>query len=266
MTKRQYTETQIPFAGFYNTKWSDLVDSAFERDCEYFADERQKEDGIPEHERLDETEIGEIYFRHMCYSSAYQEIARDYVESFNLQIKEYTGLDLGLVFSEMTSPREYNFETDKIYCKIPLSVARKLVTLAKTKFADTFRKHIEGRHRSRDGFHSFYSWNWQEWKSKPWRDFDYNELQTVLETVLACLFKEGGHSWDEIEWDIYYPMAESDYEYFEKHMDWPKCEADIAELRAEKAAEHLAEMLEDNPDYVPPYRCPETPDLFETDK
>jgi len=260
MTKRIYSEIIIPFAGFYESKWDDLISGSEEREVEYF-EERQKEDGIPEYMRLTADEYGDILNRHSQYSFGQNKIARDYVELFNVQFKELTGIELGLTYKTLDSPKYYNFETDKIVANIPHSSMRKLVKAAKA-IPEEFAEHIEERHKSRSGFISFYSWDFAEWQAKHWYDFDHNEMQTVLETVMAHAFAESGQDDSEFEWSIYYPMAESDYEYFEASFVWSDIEAAVKEAQEEKAAEHMAEMLEYNPDYVPPYRCSETPDLF----
>lgn len=242
----------IPFGGFYESKWSDLVDDAAEQHARDYAGDGQKEADIPEALRLSESEVSECVFSACNYYAGYAAIARDYPEAFNAQALNVLGFDLNLTFEELTSPREYNFETDRIFCRIPVSIVRRLFALSRKDRHSRLSATIASRFTSRSGFISFYDNTLQSWLEKPLLDWDANELGTLL---IACLDGE----LDDME--IYYSMSDNSHQYFENAMDWPKFEERVQDVRDEKAQD----WNDANPDQeipAPPYRCPVTPDLF----
>jgi hypothetical protein len=251
----------LPFAGFYNTKWSDLVDSAEEREIENLEEYAQSDPNYdcyqPEPEaRLDASEIAELFMKHASYGLAYAAIARDYVEGLDRELGEILGFKQRFAFEEMTSPREYNFETDRLFATVPLEVVKAWVAISRradhhATLAATFKE----RFTSYDGFHSHYD---NTIPRKPLEDWDHNELGTLLIAVMT-LRANGDDSGDEIGWAIYYPMAEGDYEYLDKAINWTALYADIKERQADK----LEELRADDPDYVAPLpRCTDTVDMF----
>lgn len=239
----------LPFDGFYETKFSDLLDCNIEQDAEHH--EEQDESEQPTELRIDASDYSEILFDAADFSAGYAEIAKDYAEAFSNYLSDKLEFDCGIRFEEMTSPREYNFTTDMIYAHIPTRVVRKLYDLVSKK--DLCAK-IKERHTSRDGFISFYSNNCDEWNDKPIADWDYHELGTLIRTIVEKIDKD----WS---WSIYYDMCDYGFEYWSNCVDWKKFEAAVAEKRAELAADHAA--LVDAGEAEPiAYRCPDTPDLF----
>ncbi len=113
-------------------------------------------------------------------------------------------LELKLEFVEMTSPREYNFSTDRIFCKINKSDLKKLKTVLNS---EEMKNLVKRRFTSRDGFMSFYSNDIEEWKEKPLKDWDYNELGTLLE---AWIIKDSTNTSETEEFydDIDYQAME----------------------------------------------------------
>lgn len=255
-------EVNIPFAGFYESKWSGLLDHAVEREAEYRtereASHHYEGDGYePDPELRLDSFYGETLWEHIDYKAAYADIARDYASAFNRQLSDALGFELGLEFVTMTSPRFYNFETDRLFCSISDETARKLFANSKEQDGHaTFRRLIEERHTSRSGFISFYSTDADHWFADDAPDFyDHNELGTLLRACLALTGEE-----DDLEWRIFEGLSEADYEYVDQHCNWKTfedaCELRREELRAEVAAERGLEVE------ALPYRCPDTPDLF----
>jgi hypothetical protein len=240
----------IPFSGFYGSLWSDLIDHDYESWVEG-ASERENED-TPEPLRLDDSELADCLFWAMDYSAAYQEIAKDYSAAYNDWASEEIGFPLRMTFEEMTSPREYNFATDRIFCHIPLSVVRRLFAISRKEGHSRLADMIKRRFTSYSGFISGYSNTLHDWLSKPLQDWDHNELGTLLLAVV-------GEPDDDLT--IYYRLADNSWQYFETAVDWKRFETRVQEARDVKAAEWKAE----NPDSdipEPPYRCHLTPDLF----
>lgn len=249
MTKQIELITRVPFSGFYESIWSGEIDHQEESYIEY-EEERQAENGIPADLRLDNRELWDIYNRYTSYDIAYRNLAKDYCDAFTDAKKAETDIDLKLRFESMDSPREYNFTTDRVYAFIPLKVVKSLFAISKAENHVRLKKRIADCFTSRDGFISHYANGLRDEWLNPLRDWDHNQLCTLIEAICG----------DCDDWEsIYYAFGdEAFYRYWESAVDWPLVESAIAELRAEK----LAELQEDNPEYVPPYRCPETLDLF----
>jgi hypothetical protein len=248
MTMKPSTIICLPFAGFYESEWTRLVDHDEEMAIE---NEAESELERPEGPHLEAHEIGGVWFNYMDYASAYRAIARDYVDAFNHAWDDCFGWHPGLVFEKMESPRFYNFETDRVFAYIPRQTIARLVQINRAGKWQSFNKVAADRHTSYDGFISFYSACRADWgRVSGW---DHNQLETLL---LAAMDAEGYA--DNMSDTIFEYVAEQSYEYIDQHMNWQGLKAALDDLRAEK----LEQERKHNPDYVPPYRCPDTPNLF----
>jgi hypothetical protein len=264
VTKAIELLVRIPFAGFYESWYSGEVDRAEEQEVEYWP-ERQREDGIAEELQISERDYADLLFRFSDYSDAYRTIAAQYVPEFSHAVKEATEFDLRLRFESMTSPRFYNFETDRLFAYIPLSIVR---AMFKESVANS-HKHlgdvIAERHTSRSGFCSFYTNVPREWLDKPVRDWDHNELETLMLAWLRIrgVDFDGQRGRDNgLEWEIFESMSEGEFFYsaWSDCVDWKKVDAELKEMRADI----VAQIEEDNPEYIAPApRCVFTLDLFE---
>lgn len=166
---------QLPFNGFYESVHSNQLDDAMERDAENFAS--SDNDMFPEAVGMAESDLCEILNHMSDRRKAYESYSRKYVSAFVGFVKQETGFDLQLTFERIESPRFYNFDTDRIFAQIPLSVVEKLrasVTLG------NLAEVIKERHESRSGFCSFYTTDIEEWAKKPVSEWDHNELETLL--------------------------------------------------------------------------------------
>lgn len=241
----------LPFAGFYESKWSDLVDHEVESWAEYHPETEEEQDQ-PKHLRLDASDAGEIAFQAMDYSAAYHAMAKDYPEALDLALRDELGFSLGLRFESTDSPREYNFATDRVYAFLPYRRALRLLALARRDNFGALGKAIRDRFTSRSGFLSHYSNDLADWQAKPFAEWDHNELGTLLLAYADC---------EAAEWSAYESLSDYGYQYFDDAMDWQKLESLIENARDEKAER----WAEENPtaDAAPaPYRCRITPDLF----
>ena len=167
----------IPFAGFYNSMFSAELDSVQERFVEY---EVEKNPG------LNPDIPNEALWHCADYGKAYDHIARAYVAHFNDYIETEYELDLDLKFESMTSPREYNFQTDRIFCEISEENVRKL---RRAVSDPALRQAIKTRFTSRSGFISSYPNRLEDWP--PLEQWDHNELGTLLVALL-----EDDEDWD----------------------------------------------------------------------
>jgi hypothetical protein len=266
--EREMRSIVLPFSGFYNSMWSDGIDREEQQHCAYEADEREDgEQRFAPELRLSEDELQEIMFDVTDYSDAYLAVAREYVDAFGYVAKDRTGIDLELAFEEMTSPKFYNFETDRVFAHVPLDVMQALFN---SSAADdnhrTLRATIKARHSSYDGFRSHYDNDLDDWLAKPLGEWDHNELATLLIASLTRLAADDDDAEGDFKWEVYERVAygEGFYTAWSDAVDWPAYEAKVAEARAEKLAELIADQPED---YVaPPQRCQGTYDLFEGER
>lgn len=179
-------DARIPFGGFYESMWSRGIDEEEEQYAAYLAEKHEIPQG----------EIAEMLFRNSMYFLAYRKIASSYVEHFESFIKETWGTDVMLQYREMTSPREYNFETDKIFINV---MYRDALVLARKIGRNALRRAAKEMFTSRDGFISFYSNDISTWG--PLRTWDHNQLY--------CLFTAAVADMEDYDWGIYEHMSES---------------------------------------------------------
>lgn len=215
---------QIPFAGFYESKFSqelDYIESQYlEENPEYAND----------------------FWRFSNHCHAYEAIAPKYAGYFNDWLSDEVGFPVRLEFSDMSSPREYNFETDRIFCRIPDSSVERLFAQVDK---DELRKVMRERHKSRDGFISHYDYQLEYWPESP-LEWDHNQLMTLL---IVCIP-------DFDDWNIYYSMVDSNaFDYaWDSCVDWESWEAFKREQDEEKEANDKRAK--------PLPRCEHTLDLF----
>ena len=273
----QLISVNIPFAGFYNSKWSDLVDHEEESWLEY-AHDKWNESGeyqYPEPLRISESDLAELLMDSTDYSVAYDVIARAYVEAFDEYCGETFGFSFAMqhkgckyrqdsckmTFEEMTSPREYNFETDRLFVTMPLYI---LERIRKQVDPAILAAAFKERFTSYDGFISHYA---NTVPDKPLAEWDHNETGTLLRAAL-------GAEWDD--WPIYESMADGSTDYFDQAVKRSDFDAAVMEKRQEL----LSDWLESDPDRAKnylanggdsfgleiegvSYRCTLTPDMFE---
>ena len=193
-------EIQIPFQGFYNSFYSELLD----REEESFIED-QKEKGLDD-DAIEELE--EILWLTSSYHESFVEMSRLYINSFNEKFKEWSDVDLRLTFVAMESPKEYNFVTDRLFANADTTAICKLRGMVDE---EVLQKHMIERHRSRSGFISFYSYKLGDWPERV-EHWDHNQIQTLIE----CFLPE---NW---EWDVYQDISEykEPYRAWEAGVNW----------------------------------------------
>ena len=191
----------IPFEGFYESKHSSELDSIEERYVEWEV-ERGSE--------LSAAELGDALYRAANYGLAFDHIARAYVEYFNDYIKEEYEIDLELKFESMTSPREYNFETDRIFCHISQEKAQLLFDSVPLY---AIKQKIYTRFTSYDGFISSYPNRLEDWPTSI-EEWDHNQLGTLLVALLSDAEDYDWKIWENMQDRNVYDVA------FDKGVDW----------------------------------------------
>lgn len=96
------------------------------------------------------------------------KIADEYSKAFVELVNDTLGTDFELVGRFVSSPREYNFRTDEIYCEVEIGerdeIIKKLVALANDpRYRDSVAQSIRANHTSCDGFISFMDNDFNKW-------------------------------------------------------------------------------------------------------
>lgn len=282
------TTINIPFSGFYNSLWSDIVDSEVESFGEYENERQESREYYPETYQPEplRVDVSQFAWEFVNYSTAHLQIAQAYVDAFGEWLDEKAkelcknAPKCELKFQGLDSPREYNFRSDEIDCEVSPAFVRfmyRIATRAPGSCAEPLADAIRRRHSSRDGFISFYSNRPEEWARKPLAEWDLHELRTLLESV----FGE-----PEALGDIYYRVTdgETGYRAFSDAMNWKAFDEKVTETRAEQLAEWIdsepekaGAWIAHNPEAAAPivailpsdltlpdmpYRCTKTPDFF----
>jgi hypothetical protein len=199
-------EIQIPFSGFYESLHDSFIDDAVDEHFNY------------NHETGEDIELDDKFYdakwsADIDWGKIHQGYAKAYVGEFG----DKFGLDLE--FAELTSPREYNFSTDRIFAKISeeqLNKLRKEVEAHK-KWADCIREKFT----SYDGFSSNYSNDSEdeEWTAEVLDECQYGVmLDFWIEHISDeseewdCWLMDDYRSGGELS-ELVYPAAEAIIEY-----------------------------------------------------
>lgn len=139
-------EIQLPFSGFYHSMHDYYIDNFIEHEVEYLENELNY--------TSEQIDIINDRFYMMDYSPIRKAICEHYINAFNAVFYDEYNVHLNLEYSQLISPRFYNFETDRLYVFVDESVFNDVVTLVNKK---DFKEMIEDRYSKRDGFTPFQS-------------------------------------------------------------------------------------------------------------
>lgn len=319
MTKPVTRNVCLPrFPGFYESCLSDAIDREEESWIEYRCDGGDSgpdyESDYPEALQLatGPGNIGEMFFDHTNHDAAYRSLAFAWSDAFDYHAGEVLGMSrpykrrqwtadgfvkvawdrptIGARFESMESPREYNFTTDSVFADIPLKSLRAIFKRSADDGHESLSRIIRARFTSRSGFISFYSNDVADWLAKPLRDWDHNELGTLLLSGLDA----AGADIESREYDsgffgeVFESAVENEgaYSAWESAVDWPAFDKARAMARVEKLADWLQDdgaaaraWVADNPGHVAlmrrhapgdlaevlgeTARCPDTRDMFQ---
>lgn len=168
--------TKIPFSGFYNSIHDDALTQAV-------SDLSADDHGDPQIEDL---------YDHVNWGKLCIDYSKLYLAEFNDYFADKTGIKLRARFDELSSPREYNFTTDRIFANIS---QRTVLKLWKAVDKKRFAAAVKDQFTSYDGFISFYSPYAANWGDV--RTWDHNQVWKLLETVLL---QSADENW---EYEVY---------------------------------------------------------------
>ncbi len=182
--------TNIPFTGFYESEHASMIDD--EINMIFETDDNGGTHAVPD----------DLY-KYADYKGMFTDYAKLYAEVFADHFEEETGVKLDLEFESMTSPKFYNFETDRIFAHISTKAIQDMFTLSEDENHISLKKVIADRHTSRSGFHSFYSNDPEEWLSKSVTDWDNIELETLIHAVYFSKTGKGVYEDDDMKaWSL----------------------------------------------------------------
>ena len=134
-------KTTINFGGFYNSIHDDNIEWACES---YFSDDNGNCNWDIILDNVDFKKLRGVYIDLYC-------------DLFSDWLKENYKVDIKFKNISLSSPREYNFETDKILCDIDIMENESLIKTMKAKPA--FLDWVKDRTQSKSGFISFYDFD-----------------------------------------------------------------------------------------------------------
>jgi len=157
-------ESTIPFDGFYESFISDDIDHQIGQQIEWDTDIYDLNE--------DEQQVLEDSYLSVNRSYFYNQIAEDYT-NFYIEI-------LNRRLKGLTSPREYNFETDRIFIDIEKNHAIDFIKYIIKNYKKELEEKIKQRFTSRDGFWSHYKNGLDLW-TKDYSEWDHNQIGTCFE-------------------------------------------------------------------------------------
>ena len=166
-------ESTIPFDGFYESFISDDIDhqigQQIEWDCDIY-DLNEDEQQVLDDSYLS---VNRSYF----YNQIAEDYANFYIDALNERLKGFT---LKATYKFFTSPREYNFSTDRIFIEIEENHIIDFIKYIIKNYKKELEKKIEDRFTSRSGFNSFYKNSLDLWP-QDYSKWDCNMIGTCFE-------------------------------------------------------------------------------------
>ncbi len=166
-------ESTIPFCGFYCSFIDDDIYHQIGQQIEWDTDIYDLNE--------DEQQVLEDSYLSINRSYFYNEIAKDYtnfyIDALNDRLE---GFNLNAKFNLLTSPREYNFETDRIFIEIERNHALYFIKYIIKNYKKELEEKIKERFTSRDGFWSHYKNSLDLW-TKDYSEWDHNQIGTCFE-------------------------------------------------------------------------------------
>ena len=166
-------ESTIPFDGFYNSFISSDIEHEIGQQIEWDTDIYDLNE--------DEQQVLEDNYLSVNRSFFYNEIAEHYTDLYiDALNKELKGFTLKATYRCFESPREYNFETDRIFIDIERDHAIDFIKYTIKNYKKELENKIKERFTSRDGFWSHYKNRLDLWP-KDYSEWDHNQIGTCFE-------------------------------------------------------------------------------------
>lgn len=160
--------TTLPFSGFYYSLHDSALDGALNQ---IFAD---RSTGCTVNQDLVQRACDRMDWR-----AVHTTYAKEYCENFS---HEFVPVE----FDELSSPREYNFTTDRIFAYISTETLRLVFLSVDTEH---LRRKIRENHTSRSGFCSFYANTLEAWPEDV-TEWDHNQIGTLMQAFVGDDFDQ----------------------------------------------------------------------------
>lgn len=137
-------EIQLPFSGFYESIHDMYIDNHIEYELEYLESELGYTD-----EQLD---IIKDKFYMMDYAPIKKAICEHYIQAYNQVFYDEYNIHLDLEYSDLISPRFYNYETDRLYALIDESIYNEVSEMVNN---ESFKTMLKDKFKPQSGFMPF---------------------------------------------------------------------------------------------------------------
>lgn len=174
----EYYTTRYQFEGFYESNY-------YHNDMEYDYNNLMNNDLMPKGKHYELTKFDK-YQRDLC---------KEWIDLVKYQLETATGnviKRVGVRKFRLESPKEYNFETDKLVVKIEFN-KRALEQWCLKNKPDKFNEYLKENYSSYDGFISFTPNSIDEFKNKYFKEYKTfkerernNLFNVMLEFYLNC--------------------------------------------------------------------------------
>ncbi len=166
-------ESTIPFCGFYCSFIDADIDYQIGQQIEWDTDIYDLNE--------DEQQILWDNYLSVNRSYFYNQIAEDYTNFYiNALNDRLKGFNLNARFNLLTSPREYNFQTDRIFIDIEKNHAIDFIKYIIKNYKEKLEEKIKQRFTSRSGFWSHYKNGLDLW-TQDYSEWDHNQIGTCFE-------------------------------------------------------------------------------------
>ena len=197
---------EIPFSGFYETSHS----AAFDNWLDYEQEALESEHGATL-EQLQE--LADKFYNGVNWQAAYRQYAVEYCDALCEMVKdesrEYVtdasgarklseGLDLSITFEELKSPRFYNYETDRIYGRIPI---QQLEAIRAAIPSDVWAEYVKNEYTIYDGFMSYHSNDASAWPDDL-REWGEARLGSLLACYIIHILGDADKAREALSWGI----------------------------------------------------------------
>ena len=166
-------ESTIPFDGFYESFISDDIDHQIGQQIEWDSDTFDLNESEEEIIQNNYLTVNTSYF----YNQIAEDYTNFYIDALNERLKGFT---LKATYKCFESPREYNFETDRIFIEIEENHAIDFIKYIIKNYKKELENKIKDRFTSRSGFWSHYKNGLDLW-TKDYSKWDHNQIGTCFE-------------------------------------------------------------------------------------
>ena len=164
-------ETRVPFCGFYYSFYESRIDDNLKDRIHHYCDNWDFSDF---------GKMGEIFDKYATFDDCRNAIAQEHCTAYFDFYKQEFGIDLKAEYVEFTSPKYYNFETDKLYARVSLNALKELWHWHRQNDFIQLKEYIKERFTSRDGFISFISNDFQDWMDSDWESLHQDQIMALI--------------------------------------------------------------------------------------